>query len=345
MTDILLMEGFDLYNGTGAAPGVQGSWNLTSEGFGSGGTHNLFSGSLGGQRYAMSTAYSYTNSITRSLASSTNQLSLGIRISVSTITLLSAPGSSSIAIFQLMAGASVIAYFGINNVGQIEFEYNGTRYTTATQQIYVDQEVYVEIEVDGVGGTASLYVNDILQISATGGMTAVDTVQLKTSVGNSDGNSKFYYFDDFYVISGSTRLHEQRILVLHPNADTATKEWTPSTGTTNYTCVNDILMESTTYVSAPSSGVADEYDLEDLTIPAAAINGVQITSYTYKSDSGVCLVQQGVDSGGTISMSADLAPSQTGTISHTPFVLDPNGNIPWTQASVDALKLRMVRTS
>jgi hypothetical protein len=74
---------------------------------------------------------------------------------------------------------------------------------------------------------------------------------------------------------------------IRPNADTATKQWTPSSGVVNYNRVNDDDGQNTaTYNQSNTLNQTDLYDCVDLSGIPVNIDYVQITCFAQKSDAG-----------------------------------------------------------
>lgn len=212
---------------------------------------------------------------------------------------------------------------------------------------------YVEIELQASAtvGFVRVYVNGILA-------TSITNVNLSTSTGGilinkvgilpnnwSSGGAMLY--DDYYITNTTTRLGEMHIATLRPSADTATKQWTPSTGVTNYDKVTGANYNTLTpYVSTNASGRKDLYDLQDVNV-ATTITGniaaVKANGYGYKSTFGTSNVNMIIKSS-TTEINGTGTDMIEGTAAAKPISAiiqetDPATSLAWTTAGVNAAQL------
>lgn len=126
----------------------------------------------------------------------------------------------------------------------------------------------------------------------------------------------------------STRL---AVETLRPNADTAESDWTPNSGTTNYTQVDEgpVSDGDTTYVESTTTGDRDRYDVGGTALPSgASIVGVQATAIARTTVSGT--LKLGVRGpAGTESLSANQTlQTSYAAIYHT-VELNPDDSAVW----------------
>lgn len=166
--------------------------------------------------------------------------------------------------------------------------------------------------------------------------------------GNYINNLKFDYrdgmlVDDIYILDPTTPglndfLGPVVIRRLAPTADTAIADFTPSTGTSHYACVDDDRADETDYVESATVNDDDLWDYEDVPseiaaikavniVTDAAVTGSQAKKVVSLCKSGVAAVQE-VGEGVTIA-----TPWQE--FNH-PIESDPNTGSPWTLSGLNA---------
>ena len=158
--------------------------------------------------------------------------------------------------------------------------------------------------------------------------------------------------DDLYVIDttgaqNNTFLGDVRITSLPPTGDGADSGWTPNTGSTHYTQVNESPLDyDTSYVNATAAGQSDTYTFPAVPSINGTIAAVQIRDYA-KSDSGGTDKLQGI---ARVAGTDYLAPAgdqfihavYTGLDSI--FELNPATGLPWALAEVNAAQFGQKRT-
>jgi len=143
--------------------------------------------------------------------------------------------------------------------------------------------------------------------------------------------------DDMYSTDTTSRLGPRRIQTLRVNGNGATQDFTPSTGSDHSLCVDEVLANSTDYVSGTTVGQIEQFALTDLATDPVTIDEVNLITYMQKTDGGTRAVKTGLKSGATIGESADLYLPNGITRYDVPFSLDPNGSAAWDGAAVNAL--------
>ncbi|PYJ07927.1 MAG: hypothetical protein DMF06_14315 [Verrucomicrobia bacterium] len=156
------------------------------------------------------------------------------------------------------------------------------------------------------------------------------------------GNGIACFFDDLYLSdsSGSAPqndfLGDCRIDCQFPNADGSNSTWTPSTGTTHYTLVDEATPNTTDYVESNVIGNKDTWAFQDLSSITGTIYGVQINTAALKDDAGGRSIINTVKSGAT---NADGATQAMGT-SQQYFMdvlpVDPATSAAWTESNFNA---------
>jgi hypothetical protein len=202
---------------------------------------------------------------------------------------------------------------------------------------------YLEAEVvisDTVGSIA-VYVNGALVVSVSGvdtkGQTAstVERFQV-TASGTGIPTSQGFGMDDLYVTDTAARLGESRIYVLEPNSDDSV-QWTPSTGSDNFACVDEAPFNTSDWVASATTGHQDFYGFANLPYVPAAIHAVQTSMFAAKDDAATRTVRANLESGATVANGSDFGLSATYLQKTDIYEVDPNTSAAWTASAVDAL--------
>jgi hypothetical protein len=281
---IRLIDGFDLYNGIVANIGLAAKWtNMAGSGT------LVGAGRFGGQCMRGWSA----NPWQRGTVSSTTY-SIGVAVRMPNL-VITATNYAFLMLANGTISGSCQMGFNITSAGSI-VGLRGSFYnsmntilgTSPTGVITAGTWHYVEVEVTigtGTSGSFNVYVDNVLVLAVSG----VNTAQTGATTTNTIGlmgvcNGNFLEFDDLYVTDTFTRLGERRVETLAVTADTADKDWTPSTGSVNYAMVDEIPVNSTDYVSASTVGDLDLYTIADLSSSPTTIDAVQATMFAEKTD-------------------------------------------------------------
>lgn len=336
---VILVDGFDLYNGTGANTGVQAKW---SAGIGSS-SYSLVAGRFGGQ--ALRIAGNASGSATR--RSFTANASVGIGMGFRGATMPSAnPGGNH---FLLESAGTAMCGFRVTSAGAIEVG----RYTSNTASTVLGTSsagvivsntwhyVEVEVTISDTVGVFKVYVDGVQVLNLTaqdtrnGAPTTVDTIRIgpdaaATTLGTFD-------YDDIYVVDAATKLGERRVETLYPTSDVA-QGFARSTGATNYTLVDEAQVNGDTdYVQASSVSTVDTYGFGDLTGTPGTIDAVQFSCFAEKTDATARSIALQAISGATTSDGSNFSLAASYSKFERLMLTDPNGSIAWTAASVNAL--------
>lgn len=198
---------------------------------------------------------------------------------------------------------------------------------------------YVEVELvrHASAGTVAVYVNGALRVNLSGvntGAAAVDRITVWGSTSN------YTMYDDLYVKSDATRLGEVRVESLSPSADTAQKDWTPLSGTTNFSMVDDRPTNlDTDYVSSGTVGAKDLYDLANLGNTPSSVYGVNTILVARKDDALTRAVRTNLKSGSTTVNGTTRALAATYVLTADMLLNDPDTSAAWTGSAVNATQL------
>lgn len=339
---ITLIDGFDLYNGTGANTGLAAKWTLTN----SGSTPvSLISGRFGGQavRQSLGTQSAQTGTIRRSLSPSSSY-SAAFAFRRSNL-------SESRPIFWLLSSSTYMVGLTSNSDGSLTagrytaIETSTALGTSATSIIAVDVWHYIEVEIvisDTIGEfRVKVDGNTVISLTGqdtrNGTPTTVDTVQFGVTR-SSTGLACLFDFDDTYTTDTSSSLGERRVETLRPAADTAQKDFARSAGADNFALVDETTTNGDTdYVQGSTVGNLDRYSIGALSSTPSAISAVQLTAFALKTDAATRNIALHCRSGATDSDGPNYALAASYGKFDRILETDPATSAAWTSTGVNSL--------
>jgi hypothetical protein len=257
--------------------------------------------------------------------------------------------NSNVAVFTVtfQSDASIEVFRGYANTGTSL--YRSGQVLTAQAWNHIEFKVFR----NATTGTVELRVNGItiidLTAQNTGSNDFASVVFGDPSSGAASGSE--FYLDDIFVwdTSGSYNndfIGPQRIYTLFPNDDTAQADWTPNSGSTGYTQLDEVQPDAdTTYIEAASVNDISEFELGNLPAGVSAISAVMTQSMLRKSDAGTANVQASLLSAAAVAAGTDRPITEVYTYWPDVFETDPNTGSPWTASGFNAAKLRLEKTA
>lgn len=207
----------------------------------------------------------------------------------------------------------------------------------------------VDMKFDAVNGWFNFYLDGTLLLSYTGDTTGAGASASRVQFGNHGSVShqwnSYAYIDDVYIDdstgeSAAAQLDDLRFVPLFPTGDVITN-WTPLTGPTNYTEVDEKPAdEDTSYVQAAAASLDDIYSQGGYTAPAhSSVQAVIVHVRAKKSSAGVAsqvvpLISDGVN---TLAGSAQDPGTDYGP-KWERFTTQPDGVSAWDDSAVNALR-------
>lgn len=238
---------------------------------------------------------------------------------------------------------------GITTAGQLALTALGSSTASLTSSTIVVDNAYhwVEFEyyLNGASGTTQLYIDGVLQGSATVnlGAAAAITAVLFSGGYNSGGTQ---YLDDIIIWDdqgtsfNNFPLGPRRISTLVPNADGDLTQFTPKTGTSHFAMVNGGYT-STNYVSDGGTGNVDLYKFPTLSYTPTSINAVVGNYYGQNTGSGSTNLIPKVKTSGTTASSTTLTMTVgTNALLQNAFTTDAGGSA-WAASAVNAMQVGM----
>lgn len=228
--------------------------------------------------------------------------------------------------------------------------YGGTTLLGSTTNNLIVTGTYYWIEgkvICGTGGTASfeLRVNGATVLTITG----LTIVSLNVcALGKEIGGEGSAFYDDWVIWDGNGTqnndfLGDRRIVTLYPNADTALAQWTPTPAGTGFSCIDEANPSDTDFVTANNAGDISEFNKQAIPADVNTVAAVCPVARAFKDSAGPSTFRVGINSAGNVINSGEFLPNTTVAYFSQIFEENPNGNIPWTKAAVDASSIRLTR--
>ena len=224
--------------------------------------------------------------------------------------------------------------------------WGGTVYFTGKKALDLYTWYYIELyfKMADSGGAIELRIDGVSQGTYSGDTkpgtdTTVDRFRF------CGPGSTPHYIDDIMINTISPDLagswpNGARIVLLKPNGDGSTTQWTPTPSGTHYTTVDEVPPSGVDYLRSTTAGQIEELDVENLPSEAFSIAAVQFDMWGLKgSTSSPTQVKLGARIGNTNYMSSakDLGLAQ-GLVSHI-LNTNPATDTPFTPTDVNSLQI------
>lgn len=329
---LLHMDGFDSY----ATADLTKKYNSTTGGV----TINASSGRRSSGALVFGGG---TGTLKKVLASTYSTLVVGFAFSPTSF------HASNNIFFHFYEGATQHIYLKIDASNKIAvYRGGGTLLGTATNALSSGTFVHLDIKVNIHDSTGSfvLKINGGTEINLSsidtrnGGTGVIDTVYF----GDPGTFAQAFTADDFSICdtSGSTNnnhLGDCRIDTIYPTSDGNYSQFTPSTGTTHYTLVDETAPNTSDYNDGATVGDRDSYGMGNLSaLTSQTIYGVQVNAAILKDDAGAKSAATFVRSSSTNGDGASVGLGTSQVYLSQIFELDPNGSIAWTESSINAME-------
>lgn len=340
----LASDGFDYYSAGNEAI-LGGKWDI-----GSGNYSTNFGGRFGGSAL-------WLNSTPPALKNfGSNETTLFIHVAHIFVPALTPGGTAVNAFVQFRDGATAQLSICFTNGGTIEIRsggitgtlqatfagahpgngiYNGFVFkvvinnTTGSVECRRDgatSNTFAATNINTRGGTSNNYANTIVLSSNASNNTAFDDFVLWNTTPATGELSDW---------SG-----ELRVETLYPNADTAQKDFSRSTGSSNFALVDESKSNSDTdYVFSSTVNHKDLYDLTNLSSTPANIYGVEAHMFARKTDAGLKQSQIRVKSGATEVGGTDTVLTTSYVMQSHFLSTDPDTGVAWTATAINALQV------
>lgn len=201
----------------------------------------------------------------------------------------------------------------------------------------------------GTAGAVEVRLNGTTVINLTGlSLTAPwTTVALGSDNTSAQPTTQF---DDWVVWDTTDTVNndfmgDTFVIVAPPSADGTPSDFTPSSGTARWDMVDETTPNDADYITGNAVGDVNEFSHVAVNLPVGAVAAIATQVRALKTDAGASSIEVGIASGTSTSMSPEHALA-TGALSRSHIAnRNPNGNVPWTQATAQAAKLRVRRAA
>lgn len=330
---LLFIDGFDHYNDSlDKWDGISGP--VSPPGFGTG-------------RFAPGQSVRFTSTndreMKKTLAADVNEVFLGFGFQTTT-----GLETQTITTFEDNAGTKC-GSIKVTSAGAISVHLGegGTQLGISAASI-ISASVWHYIEIhyhpDDSAGVFEVKVDEVSVVNVTG----VDTTNGLTHVRAFDigphGNpGQDYFFDDLYICDeigtiNNTFLGDVRVATVLPDADTATKDFTPDTGSVNFSRVDEspVIDDDTSYVENGTVGATDLYSFAAVGV-TGTVHGIQVNAHARKTDSESRKIKLVAKPGSTESVGPieHNMPANYFTFSQI-YETNPDTSVKWLIPAIDA---------
>lgn len=184
----------------------------------------------------------------------------------------------------------------------------------ARSNFFLHENVYYYIEfktsISSTSGIFEVRVDGNAKITGTGN---TQTTTAATGNGVRLGSEsaiattitgRFIRFDDFYIATDEF-LGDIIIEGRTPIADGLTSEWTPSSGVNHYSLNDDLIPNTTDYVTSSGSGQVDLYTFSGAIVPSGSVLAVVPNIYARKTSAGIAHITPVISAQGTVTVGDD----------------------------------------
>lgn len=287
----------------------------------------------------------------KSIVAANNEVIAGFGLYLSAL-----PASSSKICFQWLQGTTPVASLIVTSAGALRLLIGGSSGTLVAQTdniIAAGTFNHIEIRAlrDDVVGELEARVNGV-QVAFIDNLDLGDNdIDGFQQIVPANGSGVTTYIDDLTICDTTgTAINDfmgpVRVNTSFVSADTVEADWTKNTGTDGYALIDDIAPDGdATYLEADTIGEVSEFALSALPSETADIKGVYIPAMARLADAGIGNLQVSLVSNSEVS----LGPNEPITTSYAYYgsvhELNPDGDIPWTKASLEAALLRIEKTA
>jgi hypothetical protein len=337
-----LLDGFDHLTAAGmTAKGW--SFNSGSNTF----SETVVAGRLSGNAYQMThIGNAGDGTKTKNLPSTLTSLVCGCAIQLNKL-----PVAGNNEHLTLQAGGTKVLRVQFTTTGALRFLNSGGT-VLATSSLTISPNVWnyieVKITINGASSTLQTQANggpDVGSTTVNLGSSGITNVMLgQLSIGPADVSNAVLW-DDLYITNQSAPngdfLSDCHVTTLYPTADGHYAQWTPNSGSNQFSRVNEHPPDGdTSYVSDNAIGDKDTFAVT--TIAGGSIRGVQTNLYARKEDAGFRQVAPII----RVASTDYQGTSETLTTSYVDgtqlYDQNPGTSTTWTVSDINAAEFGMV---
>lgn len=222
------------------------------------------------------------------------------------------------------------------------------------------QHIEFKATAHQTAGTVEVRVNGVTVCSASGVDTVASALEefsmmrLLSGYGSSGSGLQtgYTYMDDLFAwdstgTQNNDFLGDRRVRTLFPDANTAVNNWTAVGAANAFDCINEASPnDETDYIEAAAATTpTSEFGMQDLPVGVGAVAALQVCSRVRKTNAGTADFKASLLSGASVSDGTNRPMTEAYTYWMDVHELDPATGTPWSEAAVNAMKLRVARTA
>jgi len=259
--------------------------------------------------------------------------------------------------------ANVGLYFGpAGNVGSVRIVANGLfgvsvwqgttfRGLSPNNLWVVGSYNWLEAKVTAGVGTGAIEVklNGQTVVTLTGlTISPIEVCAVGKFDNGSDDSAQIARIDDWVIwdTTGTINndfLGDRRVVTLYPDADTIEADWTPSSGSDGFAVIDETVADDAGFITANNAGDISEFEKQPIPVDVNTVAAICPVARAFKDSAGPNTFTIGVNSAGNIINSPEFLPNTTVAYFSEIFDTNPNGDIAWTRAALDAATVRVTR--
>jgi len=288
---------------------------------------------------------------TFTLPSNYSEVWIRCAMSLGLVNSSSIPPATNYRVLRLLdsAAATQIQIIRIAASGQLEVYRGGTKLGTCGHLTPNWQVWEIHLIVNNTTGVLDIWVDGVLVFTFSGdtqetGNANVGSIALEYASSSADAViGHTHNFDDLAIndVSGSVnngQIGRGGIHALVPTSDTAQKDFTPDSGSTNFSQVDEIPADdNTTYVQSSTVGHRDLYGLADIAGNGLA-SAVAIVGRVVSANGAGAQGALTVKSNTTVQEGPTKSPGTSYEYVHDIINTDPDTTAQWTLSGINALE-------
>ena len=246
---------------------------------------------------------------------------------------------------------NTILDFNFASDGSLQIFKGSTLIDVIDGAIVAGSFIHIEIKavIDPLVGEIEVRLNGITALLLTDLNTgSVPTTQVSWQ--HTDSGIDEIYIDDVFAwddlgVANNSFLGPQRILTIFPAATTNPNDWLLTGAASKVAAISEVGPDGdTSYISAGSVGTKQTFTLPTLPPELFAIAAVYVVPMTKIDSAGEGGMSTAMLSGASADTKNSVALTTTYVYYGNAFDLNPDGNVPWTKATLEAAKVQFNKT-
>jgi hypothetical protein len=209
----------------------------------------------------------------------------------------------------------------------------------------LQQWFYLEVKITfATNGSWTLRINNQVVRSVSG----INTIQSSNPYANKVTISGLnqptlspVLWDDYYICDtngtyNNDFLGDTKVVTLYPNAEGSLLQWTPSSGTTHYSLLNENTPnDDTNYVYTSTAGATETANFQDVSL-VGSILGIMQNACIRKDDAGARTAALVCKIGSNVYESSEVSIGNSYTFLKQLREVDPSTGLPWSISGFNA---------